>query len=126
MTLQRTLQSLLKCSPKVRVVSGGYSGGPPTQQMCVQGQHWGQVGGGLGEDEADQRGAEAGQGEERAGHHSAHGVAHQDHRARRPLLALGRREQGVIRQGLPPARDSLVEVQTKYLVDNTVEKHACI
>ncbi|XP_034741878.1 GPI inositol-deacylase [Etheostoma cragini] len=53
-----------------------------TQQVRVQGQHWSQVGRGLCNDQADQIGVEAGQSEQRPGHHSSHGVTHEHHALR--------------------------------------------
>lgn len=59
-----------------------------TQQVRVQGQHWSQVRGGLGDDEADQVGVEAGQSVERPRHHSTHGVTDHHHTLRRRLQVL--------------------------------------
>ncbi len=64
-----------------------------TQQVRVQSQHWSQVRGGLGNDEADQVGVEAGQSEERPGHHSTHGVTDKHHTLGGGLQVLGGREQ---------------------------------
>lgn len=64
-----------------------------TQQVWVQGQYWSQVRRGLGNDEADQVGVEAGQGEQRSSHHSSHGVAHKCHALRRVLQMLASRER---------------------------------
>lgn len=66
-----------------------------TQQVRVQGQHWSQVGGGLGDDQADQIGVEAGQSEQRPGHHSSHGVTNEHHTLRGGLqvLAGGEKEK---------------------------------
>lgn len=65
-----------------------------TQQIWVQGQDWSQVRGGLGNDEADQIGVEAGQSVQCSGHHSSHGVADERHALRGGLqvLAVQRRK----------------------------------
>lgn len=64
-----------------------------TQQVWVQGQHWSQVRGGLGDDEADQIGVEAGQSVQRPGHHSSHGVTNKHHTLWGGLQVLAGREE---------------------------------
>lgn len=64
-----------------------------TQQVWVQGQHWSQVRGGLGNDEADQIAVEAGQSEQCPGHHSSHGVTNKHHTLRGSLHVLASREK---------------------------------
>lgn len=64
-----------------------------TQQVWVQGQHWSQVRGGLGNDEADQIGVEAGQSVQRSGHHTSHGVTNKHHTLRGGLQVLAGREE---------------------------------
>lgn len=64
-----------------------------TQQIWVQGQHWSQVRGGLGNDEADQIVVEAGQSEQGPGHHSSHGVTNKHHTLRGGLDVLAGRKK---------------------------------
>lgn len=61
-----------------------------TQKVRVQRQHWSQMRRGLGDDEAHQFCVEAGQSEQRSGHHSSHGVAHDHHTLRGGLQVLAR------------------------------------